>query len=138
MKKRKVKPSSNVAKVLDLMKADAKISVKEIVEKTSIETSNVYAIRNYIKKHGLLKPLPMTGIAPKAKASNAEKEITNLLKENKTLTEWTVMWKRKCDKLEQDLSQAKVMFLDQLAVVRYLEAKLVQLVEAKIKAKEQV
>ena len=48
------------------------------------------------------------------------------------------MWKRKCDKLEQDLSQAKVMFLDQLAVVRYLEAKLVQLVEAKIKDKEQV
>lgn len=137
MKKRKVKPSSNVAKVLDLMKADAKISVKEIVEKTSIKISNVYAIRNYIKKHGLLKSLPMTGIAPKTKVPNPEKEITNLLKENKTLTEWTVMWKRKCDKLEQDLSQAKVMFLDQLAVVRYLEAKLVQLVEAKIKEKEQ-
>ena len=137
MKKRKVNPSSNVAKVLDLMKADAKVSVKEIVEKTSLKTSNVYAIRNYIKKHGLLKPLPMTGIAPKAKAPNAEKEITNLLKENKTLTEWTVMWKRKCDKLEQDLNQAKVMYLDELAVVRYLEAKLLQLVEAKIKDKEQ-
>ena len=46
------------------------------------------------------------------------------------------MWKRKCDKLEQDLNQAKVMYLDQLAVVRYLEAKLLQLVEAKIKEKE--
>ena len=137
MKKRKVNPSSNVAKVLDLMKADAKVSVKEIVEKTNLKTSNVYAIRNYIKKNGLLKRLPMTGITPKAKASFPEKEIANLLKENKTLTEWTVMWKRKCDKLEQDLSQAKVMFLDQLAVVRYLEAKLLQLVEAKIKDKEQ-
>jgi hypothetical protein len=137
MKKRKVNPSSNVAKVLDLMKADAKVSVKEIVEKTNLKTSNVYAIRNYIKKHRLLKTLPMTGIAPKAKTLSAEKEITNLLKENKALTEWTVMWKRKCDKLEQDLSQAKVMYLDQLAVVRYLEAKLLQLVEAKIKEKEQ-
>ena len=57
--------------------------------------------------------------------------------ENKTLTEWTVMWKRKCDKLEQDLNQAKVMYLDHLAIVRYLEAKLLQLVEAKIKDKEQ-
>lgn len=137
MKKRKVKPSSNVAKVLDLMKADAKVSVKEIVEKTNLKTSNVYAIRNYIKKHGLLKSLPMTGIAPKAKVLSAEKEIANLLKENRNLTEWTTMWKHRCDKLDQELKEAKVMYLDQLAVVRYLEAKLLQLVEAKIKDKEQ-
>jgi hypothetical protein len=141
MKKRKVNPSSNVAKVLDLMKADTKISVKEIVEKTNIKTSNVYAIRNYIKKNGLLKTLPMTGVAPKVRmkqqADDAlEKEMSNLLKENKQLTEWTVMWKRKCETLEQELKQAKILFLDQLAVVRYLEAKLLQLVEAKIKDKE--
>ena len=137
MKKRKVNPSSNVAKVLNLMKADAKVSVKEIVEKTNLKTSNVYAIRNYIKKNGLLKRLPMTGITPKAKAPSAEKEIANLLKENRQLTEWTQMWKHRCDRLEKDLSQAKVMYLDELAVVRYLEAKLLQLVEAKIKDKEQ-
>ena len=141
MKKRKVNPSSNVAKVLDLMKADTKISVKEIVEKTNIKTSNVYAIRNYIKKNGLLKTLPMTGVAPKVRmkqqADDAlEKEMSNLLKENKQLTEWTVMWKRKYETLEQELKQAKILFLDQLAVVRYLEAKLLQLVEAKIKDKE--
>ena len=141
MKKQKVKPNSNVAKVLDLMKADTKISVKEIVEKTNIKTSNVYAIRNYIKKNGLLKTLPMTGVAPKVRmkqqADDAlEKEMSNLLKENKQLTEWTVMWKRKCETLEQELKQAKILFLDQLAVVRYLEAKLLQLVEAKIKDKE--
>jgi len=138
MKKQKVKPSSNVAKVLDLMKADTKISVKEIVEKTNIKTSNVYAIRNYIKKNGLLKTLPMTGVAPKVRmkqqADDAlEKEMSNLLKENKQLTEWTVMWKRKCETLEQELKQAKILFLDQLAVVRYLEAKLLQLVEAQSK-----
>ena len=136
MKKRKVNPSSNVAKVLDLMKADAKVSVKEIVEKTNLKTSNVYAIRNYIKKNGLLKTLPMTGIAPKAKAPSAEKEITNLLKENRQLTEWTQMWKHRYEALERDCTQAKVMYLDQLAVVRYLEAKLLQLVEAKIKERD--
>jgi hypothetical protein len=120
------------------MKADTEISVKEIVEKTNIKTSNVYAIRNYIKKNGLLKTLPMTGVAPKVRmkqqADDAlEKEMSNLLKENKQLTEWTVMWKRKCETLEQELKQAKILFLDQLAVVRYLEAKLLQLVEAQSK-----
>ena len=136
MKKRKVNPSSNVAKVLDLMKADAKVSVKEIVEKTNLKTSNVYAIRNYIKKNGLLKPLPTKGIASKAKRSDDEKQMSNLLKENRQLTEWTQMWKHRCDKLEHDCTQAKVMYLDQLAVVRYLEAKLLQLVEAKIKERD--
>jgi len=136
MKKRKVNPSSNVAKVLDLMKADAKVSVKEIVEKTNLKTSNVYAIRNYIKKNGLLKTLPMTGIAPKAKRSDDEKQINNLLKENKTLTEWTVMWKGRYDKLESELNRVRHLYMDQLAVVRYLEAKLLQLVEAKIKERD--
>lgn len=147
MKKRKVKPSSNVAKVLDLMKADPKISVKELIAQTGFNATKVYAIRNYIKKNRLFRPLPMTGIAPKAETKlrmltasdfKADKEVTNLLKENKTLTEWTVMWKRKCEALEKDLNQAKVMYLDQLAVVRYLEAKLLQLVESKIKEQEQV
>jgi len=133
MKKRKVNPSSNVAKVLDLMKADAKVSVKEIVEKTNLKTSNVYAIRNYIKKNGLLKTLPMTGIAPKAKRSDDEKQMSNLLKENKQLTEWTQMWKHRYEALERDYTQAKVMYLDQLAVVRYLEVKLMQFVEAQSK-----
>lgn len=136
MKKRKVKPSSNVAKVLDLMKADNKISVKEIVAKTGLGTKNVYVIRNYIKKHGLLG-----GAKPKAKPQTDqltadEKEITNLLKENRSLTEWTVMWKRKCDGLEKELSQAKVMYLDQLAIIRYLETKLVQFMESNLKGNQ--
>lgn len=136
MKKRKVKPSSNVAKVLDLMKADAKVSVKEIVAKTGLKTNNVYAIRNYIKKHGL-----MGGAKPKAKPQRDqltadEKEITNLLKENKTLTEWTLLWRRKCDGLEKELSQAKIMYLDQLAIIRYLETKLVQFMESNLKGNQ--
>jgi len=133
MKKRKVNPSSNVAKVLDLMKADAKVSVKEIVEKTNLKTSNVYAIRNYIKKNGLLKTLPMTGIAPKAKRSDDEKQMSNLLKENKQLTEWTQMWRGRYDKLESELNRVRHLYMDQLAVVRYLENKLMQFVEAQSK-----
>ena len=136
MKKRKVNPSSNVAKVLDLMKADSNISVKEIVAKTGLGTKNVYVIRNYIKKHALLG-----GAKPKAKSQTKQqtaddKEITNLLKENKTLTDWTVMWRRKCDGLEKELSQAKIMYLDQLAIIRYLETKLVQFMESNLKGNQ--
>jgi len=135
-KKPKLKPSSNVAKVLDLMKADDKTSVKEIVAKTGLKTENVYAIRNYIKKRGLMgnKATPKAKVNPmRAQQDADEKAIQNLLKENKTLTDWTVMWKSRCDKLEKDLNQAKILYLDQLAVVRYLETKLMQFVEAQSK-----
>lgn len=136
MKKRKVNPSSNVAKVLDLMKADAKVSVKEIVAKTGLGTKNVYVIRNYIKKHGL-----MGGAKPKAKPQTKQqtaddKEIANILKENKTLTDWTVMWRRKCDALESELNRVRHLYMDQLAVVRYLETKLMQFVETNLSEKE--
>jgi len=115
------------------MKADAKVSVKEIVEKTNLKTSNVYAIRNYIKKNGLLKPLSTKGIASKAKRSDDEKQISNLLKENKQLTEWTQMWRGRYDKLESELNRVRHLYMDQLAVVRYLENKLMQFVEAQSK-----
>jgi len=130
-KKPKLKPSSNVAKVLDLMKADEKTSVKEIVAQTGLKTENVYAIRNYIKKRGLMggKSIPKA----KAEITADEKEIQNLLKENKTLTDWTVMWKSRYDKLESELNRVRHLYMDQLAVVRYLENKLMQFVEAQSK-----
>jgi hypothetical protein len=53
----------------------------------------------------------------------------NILKENQQLTEWTLMWKQKYDKLEQDYTQAKVMYLNSQAVVAYLEEKVVQLIK---------
>ena len=118
------------------MKADSNISVKEIVAKTGLGTKNVYVIRNYIKKHGL-----MGGAKPKAKPQTNQqtaddKEIQNILKENRTLTDWTVMWRRKCDSLESELNRVRHLYMDQLAVVRYLESKLMQFVEANLSEKE--
>jgi hypothetical protein len=52
----------------------------------------------------------------------------NLLKENRQLSEWTLLWKQKYDKLEQDYTQAKVMYLNSQAVVAYLEEKVAQLI----------
>ena len=55
--------------------------------------------------------------------------MDNILKENKQLTEWTQMWKQRYDKLEADYTQAKIMYLDSQAVVKYLEEKVAQLIK---------
>jgi len=55
--------------------------------------------------------------------------VENLEKENKQLTEWTMMWKRKYEVLERDYTQAKVMYLNSQAVVAYLEEKVAQLIK---------
>jgi hypothetical protein len=57
--------------------------------------------------------------------------VKNLEKENKQLTEWTQMWKRKYEVLERDYTQAKVMYLNSQAVVAYLEEKVVTLLGGK-------
>lgn len=133
MKKRKVNPSSNVAKVLDLMKADSNISVKEIVAKTGLTSKNVYAIRNYIKKHALLG-----GAKPKVDKVVAPKQLTNdqLKEEVMKLNSWCAQWRTKCDALESELNRVRHLYMDQIAVVRYLESKLIELVEANLSEKE--
>jgi predicted transcriptional regulator len=57
----------------------------------------------------------------------------NLEKENLQLTEWTQMWKQRYEKLEQDYTQAKIMYLDSRAVVAYLEEKVAQLIRGQEK-----
>jgi hypothetical protein len=133
-KKPKLKPSSNVAKVLDLMKADEKTSVKEIVAQTGLKTENVYAIRNYIKKRGLIKgSLPMTGIAPKL--DNIQPPIVSkvvqkaVVKMNRDIE----MRDQKITALQSELNRVRHMYMDQLAIVRYLEVKLMQFVESQSK-----
>jgi hypothetical protein len=54
--------------------------------------------------------------------------VSNLLKENKQLAEWTQMWKQRYDRLEADYTDAKVMYLNSQAVISYLEEKVAQLI----------
>lgn len=133
-KKRKLKPSSEALKVLNVMREDNKLSVKEITEKTGLSKTQVYSARHYLKNRGLVGGKAKPKATPKQTEITAgEKEIQNLLKENKTLTDWTVMWKGRYDKLESELNRVRHLYMDQLAVVRYLENKLMQFVEAQSK-----
>ncbi len=132
-KKPKLKPSSNVAKVLNLMKADDKTSVKEIVAQTGIKPQNVYAIRNHIKKRGLMKgSLPMTGIAPNLDTpqGNVQKMPKIVQKTISKLSNDLEIKTQQVNGLSAELNRVRHMYMDQLAIVRYLETKLMQFVEA--------
>lgn len=67
-------------------------------------------------------------LTPVNKKPTAKQVKDNLLAENLKLTEWTLLWKKKYETLEQDYTQAKVMYLNSQAVIAYLEEKIAQLV----------
>ena len=112
----KAKPASvyNALNVLRGKKMIAKEEDGVYISQTQTSTTSVSKPTNKTKRMGY-----------KSDMSSGTKE--NILKENKQLTEWTLMWKQKYDKLEQDYTQAKVMYLNSQAVVAYLEEKVVQL-----------
>ena len=129
-KKPKLKPSSNVAKVLDLMKADDKTSVKEIVAKTGLKTENVYAIRNYIKKRGLMGGKAVAETKPKRAYTKPSDKIKDLNKGVVEMEQTILKLHSQVSGLSSELNRVRHMYMDQLAVVRYLENKLMQFVEA--------
>ncbi len=132
-KKPKLKPSSNVAKVLDLMKADDKTSVKEIVAKTGLKTENVYAIRNYIKKRGLMGGKAVAETKPKRTYTKPTDKIKDLNKGVVEMEQTILKLHSQVSGLSSELNRVRHMYMDQLAVVRYLENKLMQFVEAQSK-----
>lgn len=132
-KKPKLKPSSNVAKVLDLMKADGKTSVKEIVTQTGLKPQNVYAIRNYIKKRGLMGGKTIAETKPKRAYKKPSDKIKDLNSGVVQLEQEILRLHSQISGLNSELNRIRHMYMDQLAVVRYLETKLMQFVEAQSK-----
>lgn len=136
-KKRKLKPSSEALKVLNVLQTDANTSVKELVAKTGLSTAQVYSARHYLKKRGLVKPNAVKTKTVKAKPTRdpLPKQLTNeqLKEEVIKLNSWCAQWRTKCDALESELNRVRHLYMDQLAVVRYLEVKLMQFVEANTK-----
>ena len=140
-----MKKQSVAKQVLNLLNTKGGRKPKQIIAETKASAGSVYNALNLLRKKkmiakeedGVYISQTQTRVMPLYNEKASSPSTTNLLKENKQLTEWTQMWKRRYEALERDYTQAKVMYLDQLAVMRYLEAKLVQLVEAKIKERDQ-
>jgi hypothetical protein len=98
---------------------------KDMAEKLEVPVQRIYAIRskfkNTIKK-------TVSNVTNEQYSSRPANYYQNLEQENYKLTEWTMLWKQKYEKLEQDYAQAKIMYLNSQAVVEYLENKVANLI----------
>ena len=133
----KQKKETLASKALDLVKQNPNIKPKEMAEKLGVTVQRVYVLRNNLKKKLTKKTVSNVTTKRKGRPAKMERMLQvsrpanyyqNLEHENRKLTEWTLMWKQKYEKLEQDYTQAKVMFLNSQAVVEYLENKVANLI----------
>jgi len=106
------------------MEQDKNISVKEICEKTGFSKTKVYAIRNYIKSRKKLTPVNKKVTTVRSKPTD---KIRKLIADNAQLNRFCLEWREKCDKQENEIARIQHLYMDQLAVVRYLESKIQQL-----------
>ena len=113
--------NTKVNAVKQLMDADKNISVKEICEKTGFSKSQVYVIRNYLKRNKKLTPVNKKPRVSKTPSKD------NLKAENDKLHRWCLEWRDRSDKQEKEITRLQHLYMDQLAVVRYLETKIEQL-----------
>jgi len=122
----KAKKSTLTSKALDLLKQNPNMKPKNMAEKLGVPVQRIYAIRskfkNTIKK-------TVSNVTNEQYISRPANYYQNLEQENYKLTEWTLLWKQKYEKLEADYTQAKVMFLNSQAVVEYLENKVANLLK---------
>jgi len=127
-------------KILNLLNTFGGAKPKDIIKATKLKPASVYTTLNVLRNQkkiakeedGVYISQTQTSTTPVSKPTNKlikPPYITNLEKENLQLTEWTQMWKRKYDVLEQDYTQAKIMYLNSQAVVAYLEEKVAQLIK---------
>ena len=131
----KQKKETLASKALDLVKQNPNIKPKEMAEKLGVTVQRVYVLRNNLKKKLTKKSVSNITTKRMPQVSKGEQRISrpvnymlNLEHENRKLTEWTLMWKQKYEKLEQDYTQAKVMYLNSQAVIDYLENKVANLI----------
>lgn len=105
-----------------LMDTDKNISVKEICEKTGFSKNQVYVIRSYLKAKRNKKLTPVNKEVVKKALTKS-----NLIAENNQLHHFCLEWRAKSDKQEKEIARLQHLYMDQLAVVRYLETKIEQL-----------
>ena len=114
-----MKKESQVTKAINLLKVEPNISAQDMATKLAIPIKRTYVLRNSAKK---LMAKGGSKVTPK---------LRMLKEENLKLTEWTQLWKQKYEKLEKDYTQAKIMFLNSEAVVKYLEERIEKLMGSK-------
>ena len=135
------KKISVVQQILNVLNTQGGKKPKELIAITKAKAGNVYNALNRLHKEkkiakeedGVYISQTQTSTTPVSKPTNKAQRMPlyneNLIKENQQLAEWTMTWKQKYDRLEQDYTQAKIMYLNSQAVVAYLEEKVAQLLK---------
>ena len=121
------KKQTQIAKVRRLLSENPNISAKEMAKELNLPINRVYVLRSQEKKKTATTVKSLT--TKTSRKGTAKKYRENLEAENKKLTEWTMLWKQKYERLELDYTQAKIMYLNSQAVVHYLEEKLATLLK---------
>jgi predicted ArsR family transcriptional regulator len=134
----KQKKLSVTKQALELLKQNPDMKPKDMAQVLGVTAQRIYAIRsnfkNTIKKSVSNVTTKRKGRPAKVEQSDRQyvsrpaNYYQNLEQENYKLTEWTMLWKQKYEKLEQDYAQAKIMYLNSQAVVEYLENKVANLI----------
>ena len=129
----KQKKETLASRASALLAGNPTMKPKEMAEKLGVNVQRIYVLRSDLKKKLVKKTVSkVTNKTRRIDLSSIpvvnNMEVDNILRENKQLTEWTLLWKQKYEKLEQDYTQAKVMFLNSQAVVEYLENKVANLI----------
>jgi DNA-binding IclR family transcriptional regulator len=133
-----MKKLSVAKQVLNLLNTQGGKKPKQIIAETKASAGSVYNALNQLRSRKMVAKeedgVYISQTQARVMPLYNEKAVsspstTNLLKENKQLTEWTQRWKRKYDVLERDYTQAKIMYLNSQAVVAYLEDKVAQLLK---------
>lgn len=128
-----MKKQSVAKQVLNVLNTQGGKKPKQLIAITKANPASVYNALNTLRNRKMIAKeedgvyISQTQTSVSKPTNNVS--VQNLLKENKQLTEWTQMWKRKYDVLERDYTQAKVMYLNSQAVVAYLEEKVAQLIK---------
>ena len=132
-----MKKQSVAKQVLNLLNTKGGRKPKQIIAETKASAGSVYNALNLLRKKkmiakeedGVYISQTQARVMPLYNEKASSPSTTNLLKENKQLTEWARMWKQKHDRIEAECTQAKIMYLDSQAVVKYLEEKVAQLIK---------
>jgi DNA-binding MarR family transcriptional regulator len=141
-----MKKQSVVKQVLNVLNTQGGKKPKELIAITKAKPASVYNALNRLHKLKMVAKeedgvyisqtrTSVSEVTNKAKRGRPTRVdtmntqyVSNLLKENKQMAEWTQMWKQRYDRLEADYTDAKVMYLNSQAVISYLEEKVAQLI----------
>lgn len=149
-----MKKLSVAKQVLNILNTKGGMKPKALIVATKAKPASVYSALNQLRSRKMIakeedgvyisqtqaRVMPLYNEKAVSKPTNTKRidiskisvnnaYTSNLEIENKQLTEWAQMWKRKCEVLERDYTQAKIMYLNSQAVVAYLEEKVAELIK---------